>query len=141
MKLNRAQSLAEYALVISLLIMASAGMYVYVKRGLQAKYKSIVDHAAMVAHTTSGLNTTSSQYEPYYLVSDFNYRYLSNTSTTQLGPGDDGRPGGAMARTLAAAVQDDMGNYVGGNVNETYGNAVQKGTKQEDLDADDGWQN
>lgn len=141
MKLSRAQSLAEYALVISLLIMASAGMYVYVKRGLQAKYKSIVDHAALAAHTTSGLSTTSSQYEPYYLASDLNYRYLSNISTAQLGPGDDGRPGGTITRTLAAAAQDDTASYVGGNVNETYGNALQKGTRQEDLDADDGWQN
>ena len=58
MNLKRAQSLVEYAILISIVIAALVGMQVYVKRGLQAKYKGAVD--------STGDAVGIKQYEPYY---------------------------------------------------------------------------
>ena len=58
MNYNKAQTLAEYALLITIIVAAIAGMQIYVKRGLQAKYKSFVDG--------TGNMVGIKQYEPYY---------------------------------------------------------------------------
>lgn len=59
MNRNNAQSLAEYAILISMVVTALVGIHTYVKRGLQAKYKSVVDLA--------GESVAIKQYEPYYV--------------------------------------------------------------------------
>ena len=60
-KLNkRAQSTAEYAIVIALVIAAAVAMQVYVKRGLQAKVKGTVDF------NPDPTVFKGKQYEPYY---------------------------------------------------------------------------
>ena len=58
---KRAQSTAEYAILIGLVVAALLAMQTYVKRGLNAKMKDATDTYA----TTVGLGGTS-QYEPYY---------------------------------------------------------------------------
>lgn len=58
---NRGQIVTEYAIVVGLLAAATfVGIATYVRRGLQARYRTVVDGAAnaLVAPT---------QYEPYYL--------------------------------------------------------------------------
>ena len=65
---NRAQSTAEYAVVIAIVLGAVVGMQTYVKRGLQAKFKKATEK--LTSQTGSGnpdlsLSTTG-QYEPYY---------------------------------------------------------------------------
>lgn len=63
MSVNRkAQSLGEMAILVSLVTAAVFGMQAYVKRGLQARYKTVVDAVGDVY----GLH----QYEPYYASSD-----------------------------------------------------------------------
>ncbi len=58
---KRAQSTAEYAILIGLVVAALLAMQTYVKRGLNAKMKDATDTYA----TTVGLGATT-QYEPYY---------------------------------------------------------------------------
>ena len=62
MKLNKAQTLAEYALLLAIIVASVIAMQVYVKRGLQARYKKIVDSA--------GQSVGMTQYEPYYTKSE-----------------------------------------------------------------------
>lgn len=76
---NKAQGLAELAVLLGLVMAALIGMQVYVKRGLQARYKAIVDAAG----DAYGLH----QYEPYYASSsmitqqdsDIRYRQAAGT--------------------------------------------------------------
>lgn len=68
------QSMAEYALVVVIIIAAVAGMQTYYKRGMQAKIKGTID--GMNLDTGS----TFLQYEPYYATSDFT---TSRNITTQ----------------------------------------------------------
>lgn len=56
------QSLAEYALLLGVVLAAMVTIQTYAKRGLQARYRSVVD-GAMIA---IGAPT---QYEPYYMSS------------------------------------------------------------------------
>jgi Flp pilus assembly pilin Flp len=69
---KKAQSTAEYAILIGLVVAALIAMQTYVKRGLNAKMKDATDRFA----TTTNLGSTN-QYEPYYL--------QQNTATTQSG--------------------------------------------------------
>ena len=82
---KKAQSLTELGVLLSLVIAATIGMQVYVKRGLQAKYKSAVDAAGdALTRTVIDDNGTPDdlddditkvyklhQYEPYYESSDY----------------------------------------------------------------------
>lgn len=68
---KKAQTTAEYAIVIALVIGAVVAMQVYVRRGLQGRIKDVVDHTG-VAGDVGGenLNFSGGQYEPYYMTSN-----------------------------------------------------------------------
>lgn len=63
--MRKAQSTAEYAIVIGLVIGAAVAMQIYVKRGLQAKVKDAVDFNDATAGSY-GIGATT-QYEPDYM--------------------------------------------------------------------------
>ncbi|MBL7081312.1 MAG: hypothetical protein ISS44_01925 [Candidatus Omnitrophica bacterium] len=63
----RGQNTAEYAILIGIIVAAAIAMQTYVKRGLQGRTKDATDY---MATQTTELGTTT-QYEPYYLESDF----------------------------------------------------------------------
>jgi gas vesicle protein len=72
-KLRKAQSTAEYAVVLGAIVAFALGMQVYLKRGLQARVKSGVDAFTQPAYTfteeTTGITASfdsAAQYEPYY---------------------------------------------------------------------------
>lgn len=80
MRMNKkGQSTMEYAILISLVIAAIAGMQVYVKRGVQGRIKDGVEN--MVTKTVAGDfgipvdkvagDNYYRQFEPYYLDSAF----------------------------------------------------------------------
>jgi hypothetical protein len=77
---SRAQSTAEYAILIGLVIAAAVAMQVYVKRGLQAR---IHDASRVLVTQTPELDTTDAnlQYEPYYLNSSYTVTRGSNSAT------------------------------------------------------------
>ena len=78
---RRGQSMAEYAIVLTVVIGAIVAMQLYVKRGLQAKVKDVTD---VVGAGLTGSKTN--QYEPYYASSDFNVT-SSQKSNEQYNPG------------------------------------------------------
>ena len=81
---QRGQSIAEYAILVGLVLTAMVTIQTYAKRGLQARYRSVINGTmkAIAAPT---------QYEPYY---------ASSTSTERQSHGEivSYRPGGSMTR-------------------------------------------
>ena len=71
--------------MLALIIAAIIGMQAYFKRGLQARYKSIVDAAGdAFTHTgEDGAITALRQYEPYYSSSVFTATAESDTNFIQ----------------------------------------------------------
>jgi hypothetical protein len=91
LRMRKAQSTAEYAIVIGLVIAAAVAMQVYVKRGIQSKVKTATDYVDSDAGSVLG-SSGQSQYEPYYLGSNMDAtRNATGTENTTTG--------GAVART------------------------------------------
>jgi hypothetical protein len=85
---SKAQSTAEYAILIGLVIAAAVAMQVYVKRGLQAR---VHDASQLLVGQSNALDlggTAEYQYEPYYLNSSFNVGRSSNVVATLERPGN-----------------------------------------------------
>lgn len=100
--LRKAQSTAEYAILISVIVGAALAMQIYIKRSLQAKMHDAGVALSSVSGDVTGdgavLGTTK-QYEPYYneqRASDIN-RTTTATNTS------DTLDGGAVER---GGVQD-----------------------------------
>ena len=78
-KMRKAQSTAEYAILFGLVIGGLVAMQTYLKRSMQGKLKDAGD---VLTQTTGDINGvqlgTTSQYEPYYLS-----QKTSDTSRTQ----------------------------------------------------------
>lgn len=68
---KRAQSTAEYVIVLGLIIAAVVAMQTYVKRGLQGRVKDAVDFVDNAEQSSGVVQFTGGQYEPYYMSSDF----------------------------------------------------------------------
>lgn len=68
---NKAQHLAEYALIFSLILAALIAMQTYVKRGLQGRYRDAADHVVSALRAATGDSGLDGQYEPYYAESEF----------------------------------------------------------------------
>ena len=77
-KNKKAQTTAEYAILISLVVAGIIAMQTYAQRALQARVRDAGQH---LAAETSDLGTTV-QYEPYYLTTD--YTVTRNESETQV---------------------------------------------------------
>lgn len=75
LEMKKGQSLGEVSLLLAVVLAAIIGMQVYVKRGLQSRYKAIADSAGDVfgAH----------QYEPYYVNSNFMVQQDSRVNLSQ----------------------------------------------------------
>lgn len=86
---KRAQSTAEYAIVIALVIGAAVAMQIYVKRGLQGGMKFATDK----------IKDKTGQYEPYYYQSESQTerRNVRNVDATNAGGGVVRRYGTATA--------------------------------------------
>lgn len=69
-RLRRAQSTAEYAILIGLVVGAVLAMQIYVRRGLQGRIRDVVDYVGDEGDTQARLIFTGEQYEPYYLSAD-----------------------------------------------------------------------
>ena len=78
MKNKKAQNTAEYAILISLVVAGIIAMQTYAQRALQARVRD----AGQYLKDSTVLLGTSTQYEPYYLTT--NYTVTRNESETQL---------------------------------------------------------
>lgn len=94
---KRAQTTAEYAILIALVVGAVIAMQIYVRRSLQGKIKDATDLPLNL--TGTGLNATSfntTQYEPYY--------FNSTATTTQTQTlGEQMQTGGGITRSTNAS--------------------------------------
>ncbi len=86
---RKGQNTAEYAIIIALVVAAAVAMQTYVKRSMQGGVKFAVDKIKKS-------DTSTGQYEPYYLQSSMTTTqsaYKDTTATTE---------GGAVTRTIGA---------------------------------------
>lgn len=96
---KKAQSTAEYAVILSLVIAAVIGMQVYVKRGLQARLKKGTDAftssgadfqfdlpSGAPTTLTAGRFSKLTQYEPYYTEQQYD-TYSENVEQEHMGGG------------------------------------------------------
>ncbi len=86
---KKAQTTAEYAVLIGLVVAALLAMQVYVKRGLQGRLRDATDRVA----TQNPEVGMTNQYEPYYLSSSFDSTRDTNESETTV-------EGGGVTRAL-----------------------------------------
>ncbi|TAN61411.1 hypothetical protein EPN16_03255 [bacterium] len=92
---SRAQSTAEYAIILAVVVGAAIAMQTYVKRGIQARQKAGTDaftgiNATFAAVAASGTDATFAaldQYEPYYLESSYE-RFQENVEQEHMGGGN-----------------------------------------------------
>ena len=68
LKNRKAQNTAEYALLIALVVAGVIAMQTYAQRALQARIHDAANYMA----TNSAVIGTNTQYEPYYMQSDYN---------------------------------------------------------------------
>ncbi|MDP2905126.1 MAG: hypothetical protein Q8O22_02330 [Candidatus Omnitrophota bacterium] len=109
---KRAQTTAEYAILIALIVGAVVAMQIYVKRGIQGRVRDVVDHVG-IGGDVAGENVafTAAQYEPYYAA--------STTNTTQdTGASEELQAGGGVDRTSASNVTVNRTVNVGAVVDE-----------------------
>ena len=86
----RGQAVAEYAIVAGVVIAAIVGMQIYLKRGMQAKWKTVSNmYGSISANPFAGepVGVTPiaamNQYEPYYAPTTNVTVSSNNSSTTQ----------------------------------------------------------
>ncbi|MGE5309365.1 MAG: hypothetical protein ACM3OC_09790 [Deltaproteobacteria bacterium] len=68
MRKNRGQNIAEYSILIALVVGAAVAMQVFVKRGVQGRMKDVTDHTGVAGQDVGGdgLTFSGKGYEPYY---------------------------------------------------------------------------
>lgn len=103
------QATVEHGLFLGIVIGALIALQVFVTRGLNARYKSLVDG------TTTALGS-SGQYEPYYANSESTVANYSAVTTEY-------KPGGEVVRRDRSRQMTESGWQ----------------RSQQDLKADDGW--
>lgn len=109
---KKAQSTAEYVIVLGIIVAAVMAMQTYIKRGFQGRMKQAVDFVDNGGQSGNNVVTfTDLQYEPYYLTSDFSSQRTSNESETMTAGG-----GGALGRTTNED-SSRIGNQILGTTN------------------------
>jgi uncharacterized protein (UPF0333 family) len=112
---RKGQNTAEYAILIGVIVAAAIAMQIYIRRGMQARTKDAVDFT-MTADVDSGnalFNRSLSQYEPYYMQTNFTTTQTGQTSEElQIG-------GGVVKDSISDATQrtgnQTYSNYMAGN--------------------------
>ena len=99
---RKGQSMAEYAIVLTVVITAIVAMQIYVKRGLQGKVRDVTDNLG-VGLTAGGIAKVTNQYEPYYAQSNFNTSQNQNVIESY-------NAGGSVARNSVQEQSNRTGN-------------------------------
>jgi Flp pilus assembly pilin Flp len=110
-KKNRGQNVAEYAILIALVVGAVIAMQKFVQRGLQGRVR---DATQYMVQGTNELGNTA-QYEPYY--QDSQYETQKSDRETKFGNGDieqfaTGSSSNRMgaSNTLIGVLNQEIGN-------------------------------
>lgn len=91
---KRAQTTAEYAVLIAIVVGAVVAMQVYVRRGLQGRIRNVVDDidlGGLVSDTNASAIFAGEQYEPYYIDSTANTQQLAGETENLLIDGNIAR--------------------------------------------------
>lgn len=105
---KKAQTTAEYAVLIALVVGAVVAMQIYVKRGIQGRIKNVVDDVTL-GGAISGNGSdilTGEQYEPYYVSSNATTAQSSNAS-------ENLQTGGSVNRTSGSTVAVNRTQEIG----------------------------
>jgi|YelNatPaOPRAMG01_1025707.scaffolds.fasta_scaffold03867_12 Flp pilus assembly pilin Flp len=94
-KNKKAQTMAEYAILLALVVAALIAMRTYVARGLQARLKGATDQ---LATSTPELGEVT-QYEPYYLESQYDITSKSKQRESY-------SRGGEVTRTIGEGEEE-----------------------------------
>jgi len=114
LKNRKAQNTAEYALLIALVVAGVIAMQTYARRALQARIHDASQYMATADSNASIGLGNSTQYEPYYLNSD--YKVATNsTENKRLGVGLVG----ADSDTNRARTGYQVTSYNASDMNET----------------------
>lgn len=105
LKNKKAQSVAEYVIVLGLVVATVVAMQTYVKRGIQGRVRDAVDYVDN-AGGAGVVSFTGNQYEPYYLRSD-----ISSTQDTT-GESETYSTGGSVSRALTSEETETTGNKI-----------------------------
>lgn len=97
----KGQSTVEYAIILGVVVAGLIAMQTFVKRGLQARYH---DGTKYLANQTDTIGN-STQYEPYYLDSNYTVTQDKNASDTVTARGSTNRTLTKESRTR------DTGGY------------------------------
>ncbi|OGX40610.1 MAG: hypothetical protein A2984_02720 [Omnitrophica WOR_2 bacterium RIFCSPLOWO2_01_FULL_41_12] len=107
---KRAQTTAEYAILIALVVGAVVAMQVYLRRGLQGRVKDVVDDIDLGGNVEEPgkVNSifTAQQYEPYYVESTA--QTAQNEQETE-NLQDEGALGKTSTAASTAARQQTLG--------------------------------
>lgn len=95
-----AQSTAEYAIIIAVVVGAAVAMQVYVKRGIQGRVHDVVDYVGNANDTGAKEIFKGGQYEPYYLSSAAKSKTSGTTTESMV-------DGGAVSKSIKGTEQTD----------------------------------
>ena len=104
-----AQTTAEYAILIAIVVGAVVAMQVYVRRGIQGRIRAAVDYVgsadtnAIGDSQSAAMFQNNTQYEPYYASSEMDVS--RNTSIA-----DNMQGGGAATKTFTADSSSRTGS-------------------------------
>lgn len=119
---RKGQSMAEYALLVVIILGAVVGMQAYFKRGMQARIKAVVDGVNTASSADIDANTIT-QYEPYYASSEFQ---VTQGTTRADGDLEEYQAGGTVHRESGQEVTRATGGFT-------------KEAGSAELSRDDGW--
>jgi hypothetical protein len=114
---KRGQNTAEYAILIGVIVAAAIAMQIYIRRGMQARIKDAVDFTRTADSDVGGniFNKSMSQYEPYYMNTNF--------TTVQSGASsEEMQIGGGVIRNTTDGTTTRTGNQM-------YSNYMQANTQ------------
>ena len=115
---KKAQSTAEYVIVLGLIVGAIIAMQTYVKRGLQGRVRDAVDHTGTTQEIAgANFEFSGDQYEPYYLRSTFDST-RNDVSSEQLLTGGERQKTLTTEHSERTGNQEIVGTWDGEPVNE-----------------------
>ena len=104
---RKGQNIAEYSILITLIIIAAVGMQTYVKRGLSGRVKDTVDFVGPTMTGIGGVDLVldGKQYTPYYEESNTQVKSASSSTNTLT------NSGGVAKTLIEQSAKVDTGGY------------------------------
>ena len=121
---KKGQNIAEYVILVALIIAAAAAMQVYLRRGLQGRMADAVDFAPSQSLGINGnvstdfLNFTTRQYEPYYQKSEANVTSNMDYADTIAARSQVNRTGINQTTVRAKDSYEEQSAYTNGTIRE-----------------------